>query len=65
MILLNHCVLAKLALVYGGLTAATGLLLYTQAGKVRGKAIAYIRLVHLLLGLITAVLGILAYLASP
>ncbi len=63
-VVLDHHGLGYLAVWYGGATLITGLLLLTMPKKLR-RISHYIRLLHLLLGLITASFGLTAYLVAP
>ncbi len=64
LIVLDHHSLGYISLWYGAATLITGIsLLLIHKTPFLGK-IRYIRLIHLLLGLTTAFLGILTYLAT-
>lgn len=63
-VILDHHSLGYLSLWYGAATLFTGMsLLFIHRTPFLGK-IRYIRLLHLLLGITTAFLGILTYLAT-
>ncbi len=65
-VVVDHCTLGKVALWYGAAVVFTGLALML-ASKIRviRRVAPYLRLTHLVLALLTALLGLWAYLSSP
>ncbi len=63
-VMLDHHIFANVSMWYGAATLITGLLLLTLPREVRRYS-HYIRLIHILLGMITAALGLITYLISP
>ncbi|HDI86601.1 MAG TPA: hypothetical protein ENF83_04265 [Candidatus Korarchaeota archaeon] len=65
-VIVDHCTLGKVALWYGALVVLTGLALLTAPkSRLIRRAAPYLRLVHLILGLMTALMGLWPYLSSP
>ncbi|MEM0268084.1 MAG: hypothetical protein QXO55_04505 [Candidatus Korarchaeum sp.] len=65
MIMLDHHALGYISLWYGAATLITGvgLLLIRRTPLI--KKVAYLRLLHILSGIATALLGALTYIAAP
>ncbi len=65
-VVVDHCALGKVALWYGAAVALIGLALLL-APKIRAirRVAPYLRLMHLVLGLLTALMGLWTYLSSP
>lgn len=63
-VLLDHHSLGYLSLWYGAATLTTGVSLLIIQKLRLGKKVRYLRLIHLLSGLTTALLGLLTYLAA-
>jgi hypothetical protein len=63
MFILDHHSLGYISLWYGAATLMTGIILLINRKPI-SKYMRYIRLIHLLLGATTGLLGILTYLAA-
>ncbi len=65
-VIVDHCTLGKVALWYGSAVVLTGLaLLIAPKSKSIRRAASYLRLAHVILGLITALMGLWTYLSPP
>lgn len=64
LIILDHHTLGYLSLWYGAATLISGISLFLIHRTSLVKRIAYVRLLHLLLGATTALLGLLTYIAA-
>lgn len=65
LVVLDHHNLGYVSLWYGAMTLATGVSLLLANRTPLVKKVRYLRLIHLLLGITTALLGLLTYIASP
>ncbi len=65
-VVVDHCALGKVALWYGSAVVLTGLalLLAPKIRAIRWFA-PYLRFMHMVLGLLTALMGLWIYLSSP
>jgi len=65
---LSHCRLADLSIYYGitVLFSGLGLILISRARFIKSpELLKYLRLIHVIVGIITSLLGILTYLSVP
>ena len=62
---MNHNWLATLSMYYGALVIITGILLYFSPKIRRKELLSYIRLIHLVGGILTGILALLTYLSAP
>ncbi|GEM_PF-2033596 len=62
-LILDHHSLGYISLWYGAVTLMTGIILLINRRPI-SKYVRYIRLLHLLLGATTSLLGLLTYLAA-
>ncbi len=62
----NHYRLADVSIFFGALTVATGVtLLLARWVRLKPNHIRLLRLIHLTLGIVTGIYGILTYLTPP
>ncbi|GEM_PF-2907715 len=62
-VVLDHHGLGYMAVIYGILTVMSGLILLWSPRRVR-RVLRYVRLVHLLSGIMAATFGLLAFLVA-
>ncbi len=62
---MSHNWLATLSMYYGALVIVTGLILYFSPKIRRKRFLSYVRLVHLVGGILTGILALLTYLSAP
>ncbi len=62
---MNHNWLATLSIYYGAFVLVTGVLLYFSPKIRRKELIKYIRLIHLVGGIIAGALALLTYFSAP
>lgn len=65
LVILDHHNLGYVSLWYGAMTLATGVSLLLVNRTPLVKKVRYLRLLHLLLGVTTALLGLLTYIVAP
>ncbi len=65
-VIVDHCTLGEVALWYGASVVITGLaLLMAPKSRSIRRAAPYLRLAHVILGLMTALMGLWTYLSPP
>ncbi len=63
-LILDHHRLGYLALWYGTATLVSGMILLTMPRRLR-RFSQYIRLIHLMTGVVTTIFGVVAFLVAP
>jgi len=62
----NHCKMADLAITHGVLVLLTGIILIiVRRVQLHPNILRYLRLVHVVLGMLTSIYGLLTYLVAP